>query len=151
MWLSLVERCVRDAEVAGSNPVISTKRKKTQSGLFLLLGNIGFEFAVSCPAAQRSLLRLGWKRQEKDTGVFFADSLRQTPDFIEPNGENKIPVSTSSRRFESCHLSPYRVFITDLSYGHSIFIIIATSLSQKRERLVLFGVLLILVSKSDAR
>ena len=25
MWLSLVERCVRDAEVAGSNPVTSTK------------------------------------------------------------------------------------------------------------------------------
>lgn len=24
VWLSLVERCVRDAEVAGSNPVIST-------------------------------------------------------------------------------------------------------------------------------
>ena len=24
MWLSLVERCVRDAEAAGSNPVIST-------------------------------------------------------------------------------------------------------------------------------
>ncbi len=24
MWLSLVERCVRDAEVAGSNPVIPT-------------------------------------------------------------------------------------------------------------------------------
>ena len=24
MWLSLVERCVRDAEVAGSNPVTST-------------------------------------------------------------------------------------------------------------------------------
>ena len=24
MWLSLVERCVRDAEVAGSNPVAST-------------------------------------------------------------------------------------------------------------------------------
>ena len=26
-WLSLVERCVRDAEVAGSNPVASMKRK----------------------------------------------------------------------------------------------------------------------------
>ncbi len=26
MWLSLVERCVRDAEVAGSNPVTPTKR-----------------------------------------------------------------------------------------------------------------------------
>ncbi len=25
MWLSLVERCVRDAEVAGSNPVIPTR------------------------------------------------------------------------------------------------------------------------------
>ena len=25
MWLSLVERCVRDAEAAGSNPVISTR------------------------------------------------------------------------------------------------------------------------------
>ena len=27
MWLSLVERCVRDAEVAGSNPVIPTNKK----------------------------------------------------------------------------------------------------------------------------
>ena len=26
-WLSLVERCVRDAEVAGSNPVASTKKR----------------------------------------------------------------------------------------------------------------------------
>ena len=26
VWLSLVERCVRDAEVAGSNPVTSTNR-----------------------------------------------------------------------------------------------------------------------------
>ena len=29
MWLSLVERCVRDAEAAGSNPVISTIGQKT--------------------------------------------------------------------------------------------------------------------------
>ena len=27
-WLSLVERCVRDAEVAGSNPVASTKKNE---------------------------------------------------------------------------------------------------------------------------
>ena len=27
MWLSLVERCVRDAKAAGSNPVIPTKMK----------------------------------------------------------------------------------------------------------------------------
>ncbi len=26
MWLSLVERCVRDAEAVGSNPVIPTKK-----------------------------------------------------------------------------------------------------------------------------
>ena len=39
MWLSLVERCVRDAEAAGSNPVIST-RKTTAFGrgpLFLFV------------------------------------------------------------------------------------------------------------------
>ena len=30
MWLSLVERCVRDAEVAGSNPVTSTIKKRYQ-------------------------------------------------------------------------------------------------------------------------
>ena len=30
VWLSLVERCVRDAEAAGSNPVIpTTKTRKT--------------------------------------------------------------------------------------------------------------------------
>ena len=27
VWLSLVERCVRDAEVAGSNPVTSTIKR----------------------------------------------------------------------------------------------------------------------------
>ena len=30
-WLSLVERCVRDAEVAGSNPVASTSYKKPET------------------------------------------------------------------------------------------------------------------------
>ena len=39
MWLSLVERCVRDAEAAGSNPVISTKIKNPlmKIGGFLIL------------------------------------------------------------------------------------------------------------------
>ena len=32
-WLSLVERCVRDAEVAGSNPVASTKKTSTLFGV----------------------------------------------------------------------------------------------------------------------
>ena len=32
-WLSLVERCVRDAEAAGSNPVASTMR--TPKSLYL--------------------------------------------------------------------------------------------------------------------
>ena len=32
MWLSLVERCVRDAEAAGSNPVIPTLLFEMQSG-----------------------------------------------------------------------------------------------------------------------
>ena len=34
MWLSLVERCVRDAEVAGSNPVIPTNSHHQSSHPF---------------------------------------------------------------------------------------------------------------------
>ena len=33
-WLSLVERCVRDAEVVGSNPVASTLGRGTPESLF---------------------------------------------------------------------------------------------------------------------
>ena len=42
-WLSLVERCVRDAEVAGSNPVASTKKTST------LLGVLVFYMKISTP------------------------------------------------------------------------------------------------------
>mgnify|MGYP007026048498 CR=1 FL=1 len=42
-WLSLVERCVRDAEVAGSNPVASTKKTGT------LLGVLVFYIKISTP------------------------------------------------------------------------------------------------------
>ena len=40
MWLSLVERCVRDAEAAGSNPVIPTQKKPLMriSGFFVYKG-----------------------------------------------------------------------------------------------------------------
>lgn len=37
MWLSLVERCVRDAKAAGSNPVIPTKMKTLKRGFFRFL------------------------------------------------------------------------------------------------------------------
>ena len=30
-WLSLVERCVRDAKAAGSNPVIPTNKKAAET------------------------------------------------------------------------------------------------------------------------
>ena len=33
VWLSLVERCVRDAEVVGSNPVASTDEEYRKSSL----------------------------------------------------------------------------------------------------------------------
>ena len=33
-WLSLVERCVRDAEVVGSNPVASTSVRKPGNDKF---------------------------------------------------------------------------------------------------------------------
>ena len=39
-WLSLVERCVRDAEVVGSNPVASTLGRGTPKVFFIRL--LGF-------------------------------------------------------------------------------------------------------------
>ena len=51
MWLSLVERCVRDAEAAGSNPVISTKKTAVFGRgplfLFVFLVFVFFVFGLS--------------------------------------------------------------------------------------------------------
>ena len=44
MWLSLVERCVRDAEVAGSNPVISTIDISPPNGAISRLAGFLFLF-----------------------------------------------------------------------------------------------------------
>ena len=41
-WLSLVERCVRDAEVAGSNPVASTKKKE-----YSFMGTLSFYYIIN--------------------------------------------------------------------------------------------------------
>ena len=46
MWLSLVERCVRDAEVAGSNPVISTIETYDLVGKVKALTFVGAFFFV---------------------------------------------------------------------------------------------------------
>ena len=49
-WLSLVERCVRDAEVAGSNPVASTLHfqgfRETETLIFLSSSNFVLTVAV---------------------------------------------------------------------------------------------------------
>ncbi len=63
-WLSLVERCVRDAEVAGSNPVASIRlREKTPMigfGVFLR-----YTLASGCCACGRYLPGNGQKRARK--------------------------------------------------------------------------------------
>ena len=41
VWLSLVERCVRDAEAAGSSPVTSTKALKAKA-----FGALTFHFSL---------------------------------------------------------------------------------------------------------
>ncbi len=47
-WLSLVERCVRDAEVAGSNPVASIEKERhTRRCAFLFLFITEYKPAVS--------------------------------------------------------------------------------------------------------
>jgi hypothetical protein len=47
-WLSLVERCVRDAEVAGSNPVASIIKRRSTS----LIERLVLFYAV-CLVARR--------------------------------------------------------------------------------------------------
>ena len=50
-WLSLVERCVRDAEVAGSNPVASMKKKRVHCLVYSLLL---YRKLLSCKVKKRS-------------------------------------------------------------------------------------------------
>ena len=54
-WLSLVERCVRDAEVASSNLVATTKKTPSHmcEGVFLVVAT-RFELATSASRTQRS-------------------------------------------------------------------------------------------------
>ena len=61
-WLSLVERCVRDAEVAGSNPVASTKTSEMRvSGVFFVFTDTG-----KCYDERKSSKK-GWESYDKYT------------------------------------------------------------------------------------
>ena len=72
MWLSLVERCVRDAEVAGSNPVISTKRKTDHRSVFLLLGATNFEFVISAFRCEALCAAFGMEEARKSHVMAFS-------------------------------------------------------------------------------
>ena len=66
MWLSLVERCVRDAEAAGSNPVISTKKPGMPFGV------LGFLFAIkvrTCAGSSKQLQNRGRFLQTAKSGA----------------------------------------------------------------------------------
>ena len=58
MWLSLVERHVRDVEAAGSNPVISTKKSPKAFALGDFFVMIGYRTcgSVLCNAQKLKLL-----------------------------------------------------------------------------------------------
>ena len=66
-WLSLVERCVRDAEAAGSNPVASTETKASELHLVLFCfwkysdeecrSERGSVFSVFCMIRYRGAVR----------------------------------------------------------------------------------------------
>ena len=58
MWLSLVERYVRDVEVASSNLVTSTKHKK-EPLRFLFVFACVVVFRLGCEATQVRLPRAG--------------------------------------------------------------------------------------------
>ena len=60
MWLSLVERCVRDAEVAGSNPVISTIETYDLVGKVKALTFVGaFLYYITIPILPYKLISVG--------------------------------------------------------------------------------------------
>ena len=115
VWRSLVSRLVRVQEASGSNPDTPTKKGR------LPFGSLPFLLQQREPEASWLPSPSGFRKAENEWG--------HTPQARLALLRVRIPI-----------LRPYRVFITDLSCGHSIFIIIATSLSQPRERLVLFGV-----------
>ena len=85
VWLSLVERCVRDAEVAGSNPVIPTNKKGRLFGvLFCWSAGERILFCrlnTPCPDQTRKTTltvffhtffpSVGDKPAQKSLGVFF--------------------------------------------------------------------------------
>ena len=60
MWLSLVERCVRDAEAAGSNPVISTTRQGLEP-----IRAPGFYFAQNVVPAPERYLFISTRQQKR--------------------------------------------------------------------------------------
>ena len=91
MWLSLVERCVRDAEVAGSNPVIPTNKKGRLFGvLFCWSAGERILFCrlnTPCPNRTRKTTltvffhtffpSVGDKPAQKSLGVLFCWSARE--------------------------------------------------------------------------
>ena len=68
----MVERCVRDAEAAGSNPVASTKNKRAEIPSFCFFDwVIRFKFVQSAPNAVRDAGLKNRPRPVDDEGRFF--------------------------------------------------------------------------------
>ena len=87
MWLSLVERRVRDAEVAGSNPVISTTRALTKVLFFSSQSKLR-EPAVSSSPSPSGYLNL--KNSSERVGASPLCRLRSTT----ATGSNPVKHST---------------------------------------------------------
>ena len=85
MWLSLVERLVRDQEAVGSSPAISTTKMKDRLR------------AVFCFGIGRRRDENREAETEETAWIAVYDGFRaQTPDFGKPNGAAEIPASSSS-------------------------------------------------------
>ena len=108
MWLSLVERYVRDVEVASSNLVISTKKEKTPTGcLFFFDYDYDFNLQYYARATklyhralclERERVRWTMKRARQGNKQGVAQPIgRDTTMFMTERGRR-------SRKFESCHL-----------------------------------------------
>ena len=91
VWLSLVERCVRDAEVAGSNPVTSTSRSKVR------FAPTYFFAKISHPPASLLLL---FREKSRSARLLVCkrtrDGSQSLPTFhdIAPSAQPKSPAAT---------------------------------------------------------
>ena len=131
-WLSLVERCVRDAEVAGSNPVASIKRKHGRSPCFLFIEKNTSRIATSAGEKAGSGGR-GERSGGARTGAILPRCARQHPGvdwrvsvvrsgtYEPPETAGSNPVASMKRAFQRGASEKLKLLLIKETLNKSVF------------------------------